>query len=391
MINIVSPILVRINYVLIKTTKTEFFKLDELERSLSEGRNCRQMADNEIIRISRAFALAKKDQETVPPCEFKIGGMWKDLIDESFGDLAQSFFDGDIEKAKMILSNFGIDKCSLGISMCGTLPKNREQMLELLNTYNNSCNRWSKISENIPLKLSSYPIDIGRMPGICVGDGVLPVAIYRQSYYAAKIAELAKKTDDREMVLELGAGYGGCPYSLFNDYGFFGTYIDIDIPEILSIATYFLMQCFPEKKFLLYGEQKNLDAQSLRNYDFVMMPNFMIRSMPSESIDVVFNAHSLVEMDFSAIDAYIKEFYRISKKYLLHFNHEFNRVYGYASSGRVKRQAVMRSYRGFDGSLYKLIYVIPEVLQNCGGVWEGRGYYEYMLQKVLRSSRDVAP
>ena len=98
MINIVSPILVRINYVLIKTTKTEFFKLDELERSLSEGRNCRQMADNEIIRISRAFAVAKKDQETVPPCEFKIGGMWKDLIDESFGDRG-----GEIGHAALVM------------------------------------------------------------------------------------------------------------------------------------------------------------------------------------------------------------------------------------------------------------------------------------------------
>ena len=54
-------------------------------------------------------------------------------------------------------------------------------------------------------------------------------------------------------------------------------YVGFDLPDNLLVASYYLLSAHPDKRVLLYGsENQRLDAETLRNYDVVLMPNFML-------------------------------------------------------------------------------------------------------------------
>ena len=88
---------------------------------------------------------------------------------------------------------------------------------------------------------------------------------------------------DRPIVAELGAGYGKMPY--FTLSGKDSCFIDFDLPEILCLASYFLMRSWPEKKALLYGEEEYSEHQHDR-YDLIFMPSFEIEKVGIESIGI---------------------------------------------------------------------------------------------------------
>lgn len=95
-------------------------------------------------------------------------------------------------------------------------------------------------------------------------------------------------------------------------------YISLDIPEMLAISSYFLMSSFPEKKFLLYGE----DSNDFEDYDIVLMPHFILPKLEDESVDLFFNSNSLSEMPRETSDEYVSQIERICKKYFMHINHD---------------------------------------------------------------------
>ena len=120
---------------------------------------------------------------------------------------------------------------------------------------------------------------------------------------------------------ELGGGYGGLAYFLIKNCPSHFTYINLDLPEILCIASYQLLNLFPEKRFLLYGEAEHLDSTVIAAHDVALLPCFAVESLANHSVDVAFNSYSLAEMDWETIQNYTSHLSRISRKAILHVNH----------------------------------------------------------------------
>jgi hypothetical protein len=99
------------------------------------------------------------------------------------------------------------------------------------------------------------------------------------------------------------------------------TYVNLDLPEILCISTYQLLNLFPDKRALLYGELARIDSSALADYDLALLPSFTIESLADDSVDVSFNSYSLAEMDQATIQNYAHHLSRVSRKAIMHVNH----------------------------------------------------------------------
>jgi putative sugar O-methyltransferase len=139
-----------------------------------------------------------------------------------------------------------------------------------------------------------------------------------QHYYSHAISQLLP-SGGNQVVVELGGGYGGLAYYLNRDNPSV-TYIDFDLPEMLALATYYLMKTLPNLQISLYGET-NFPNEALLAPGIVMMPSFEIVKMPSKSAAVSFNSYSLAEMSPSTIRVYIDQIARITNANFLHINH----------------------------------------------------------------------
>jgi len=64
--------------------------------------------------------------------------------------------------------------------------------------------------------------------------------------------------------------------------------VDFDLPDNLIIASYYLSLAFPDRRILLYySPDLVLDEELLRNYDAIMMPNFMLPKLPDRAVDLL--------------------------------------------------------------------------------------------------------
>jgi hypothetical protein len=246
---------------------------------------------NVIERIKKSYDAEMADYKNAPS-EYIRSNIW---------NLAQDYMT-DIDKK---LNNFGSDTISTGIS----LVKNEPSLEKMEKDFQ----LWYQLTK-LPFSVLNYPqewglkgeeIDIEKSGSFFV----LPSSM-RMSYYAKRVSDLVSGS-----VVEIGGGFGGLAFHLFRDLGFKASYINFDIPPANLVSKFFLMNVFPEKKFLLYGENK-------AEYDIAIMPHYAIRSCPPKSCDMVFNAHSLAEMGTEQMNEYMSQIDRISKKYFLHFNHD---------------------------------------------------------------------
>ena len=147
--------------------------------------------------------------------------------------------------------------------------------------------------------------------------------------------------------MELGGGYGKFAYYILKNTKNF-TYIDFDIPETLTLASYYLSKCFPNKKNFFYGESK-FDKNVELNYDLIFLPSWEIENLDKDTVNLAINKNSLGEMDPDAAKNYLQHIHRTSK-YFFSMNHEYFR--NYFSDG--KKSLVNKEYN-LDGKFKQLI------------------------------------
>ena len=144
------------------------------------------------------------------------------------------------------------------------------------------------------------------------------------------------------------------------------TYIDFDLPENMALTAYYLLNAFPEKKALLYGEA-DLTPDCIANNDMVIMPNFELDKMSTGSVDLAFNSYSLAEMSPETIAHYVASISRITKKYFFHVNH-------------TRHSLVTADEFGIDPKQFRMIYKLP-ALWNAG-VNMDMDEHEYLYEKM---------
>jgi len=122
---------------------------------------------------------------------------------------------------------------------------------------------------------------------------------------------------ERNIVVDIGSGYGGLD-RLLSYYVPNACFILIDLPETLLLTSYFIEANFPNKKIAFLSDIKNrLDEfdQLVLEYDFIIVPPYVVEKIPNESVDLVLNSASLGFMDKDYVHYYLGYIARILKPF----------------------------------------------------------------------------
>lgn len=287
-----------------------------------------EVDDVGLERIMAAYNLAAERAEAVP-AQFKVSNEWLPIYREKFGQVIDALRARNGAALRKMYRNFFREPLSTGLH---GMPTNMEKTY-FSGSIGDTAKKvylidgiwrfelWQKLMPGKDIGVLVRP-DIGNPYGIEFAGRFLTPGVEYQHYYADMALSLTQK--ERPTILELGGGYGGFAYFVSNlSPG--SRYIGIDLPEVLALATFYLMAAFPEKRFVLFGEGNEADRQAA---DFLMLPNFAISDVAAGEVDLVFNSYSLAEMSAETVRAYVAEFARIAAPWLVHVNHVQHAVLG---------------------------------------------------------------
>jgi putative sugar O-methyltransferase len=272
-----------------------------------------------VERIFNAFRLAKQDQKEKDVI-FMPSTYWQSQLNSSY----PINLDTNIDQFHFFLANFGASNSILGITWTYLLsqhmtPKARKYFEN--SVFRRKVGWWLKFeSRGRDLTNLSQP-QYGNLWGARVNGNFITYESVLNEFYGQTISNFIRK--DRPIVGEIGAGYGVLFYFISRKLSDF-CYLDFDLPETLTCATYYLMKSFPKKAFLLYGEGK-LSETALKKYDFIFMPSYTIRDLPTDSVDIFINMSSLGEMKPETCRMFVREICRTAQAFW-HMNHENLRI-----------------------------------------------------------------
>jgi len=283
-----------------------------------------------LKRIIAAYKKAKVKQKSAGEA-FNVSNEWLSIYERNLGPVMKALLSENVAELQRMYQNFFRDPCSTGLLglpinipnvFTGGVIKQRFReyiLCDVLHRYDlwkkRTGNKYSATVLSAPLVGNPYGYT---MDGIFIRGG----ADY-QHYYAHAIAELVGSSE-KQLVVELGGGFGGLAYYLVRDNPQV-TYVDFDLPEATALASYYLMRSLPDVPIRLYGEVE-LSPAALAAPGFVLMPSFEILKMPSKSAAVSFNSYSLAEMSPAATRVYLDQITRVTNGYFLHVNHNKNAV-----------------------------------------------------------------
>jgi hypothetical protein len=280
-----------------------------------------------VSRIYEAFSRMKQAQGSAPAV-FLPSSLWQEQLDESYTPMRTREAGGSLDEFHFYLANFGAWKRFTGITWSTLHHEARTltQRRKLIETYVNLLRTWTWMhgGRKSPAALD-HPLH-GNQVGAQLASGFVTISSFPMEYYASLLAPLAAASGPRPAIAELGAGYGNLAYYLLSQLPA-ATFVDFDLPETLSVAAYFLMKTFPDKRALLYGEGQ-YDPSSRSDFDLVFLPSWEISRLSPRSVDLFSNYASLGEMTAEAARTYVSAITRATK-YFFHVNHEvFRNVYG---------------------------------------------------------------
>ena len=137
---------------------------------------------------------------------------------------------------------------------------------------------------------------IGNPFGVVLDGTHVAVGAEHSHYCARRVIE--QIPSGKTTVAEVRGGFGGIAYYVLRDRPGI-RYIDIDIPEYLALASYYLMKAFPHLQFLCYGE-KPITSRSIDEVDIVFVPRHVLHGLPSSSVDMTYTVFGLSSLSAEA-------------------------------------------------------------------------------------------
>jgi hypothetical protein len=146
-------------------------------------------------------------------------------------------------------------------------------------------------------------------------------------YYEAMIAlqrggvlgEL-QATDERRVVWEIGAGWGGMAYTLKRLCPNV-TYVITDLPELFLFSAVYLQAAFPDAKIAFHGDAP-LDELVASGVDFVFSPHTALADLELPRLDLTVNMVSFQEMTTEQVEGYVEHAYARGSRYLYSLNRD---------------------------------------------------------------------
>ncbi len=131
-------------------------------------------------------------------------------------------------------------------------------------------------------------------------------------YYGWQVSRVAKPVLGKTpTIVEIGGGFGGF---LAKMKGLFpaSKCIVFDLLEVNAVQTYYLTERFPDARILGYRDFEEQGAAIFESdADFIILPGGLIREMPDETVDLVVNTRSMMEMTPEIVGYYFAHIQRL--------------------------------------------------------------------------------
>ena len=330
-----------------------------LEQGLEDRR--RDVPPQLVARVLTAYEAAKRDQQS-SGAEYQANGEWASLAEAK----VRAFCDRG-SMGEILGSFFRHEDAFAGLTDYGTLSslKSRRDLKTRVFFVNSILHDY-----RVWIELTGEKVEAIRAPwaGNPFGyfiDGTLEVpATFRHHYMAAKAVALM---GSKGTLAEIGGGWGDVGYFALRFPGVH--YVDIDLPEILLLASYWLCSVMPERNIVLYGEQDCKTAlANIEKYDAILFPNFTLPLLPKDSVDIFLNTRSLSEMQSETIQEYLSQITRTCRRFFLHENSDKT----HHNLGHIEIPASSFTIAGF------------QLLNKALSPWKAGGgrYREFLYQRI---------
>ncbi len=277
-------------------------------------------------RIFKSYKLTKSEQDA-KSVVYKPSSLWQSQIDNDFSFLVEAYKNDDVEKFLFFLQNFGNWEKYLGVENQDLINKyNKNIFLKKFlsnEIFGGQFELWKYFNKDKNEDLDDLDIPkYGNQIGAVINNKFMVIGSFTNHIYSKILSNYLNLKSEKNKILELGGGYGKLAYYLLKNINNY-TYIDLDIPETLTLASYFLSKSFPNKKNLFYGE-RNFNNNILNEYDLIFLPPWEIETIQDNTVNLAINKNSLGEMNPETARNYIKHIHRTSK-YFFSMNHEYFR------------------------------------------------------------------
>ena len=275
-------------------------------------------------RIFKSYKLIKSEQDA-KSIVYKPSSLWQSQIDNDFSFLVEAYKNDDVEKFLFFLQNFGNWEKYLGVENQDLVNKyNKNIFLKKFlsnEIFGGQLKLWKFFNKNEDLDDLDIPKH-GNQIGAVIDNKFMVIGSFLNHIYSKILSNYLNQKGESNKIIEIGGGYGKLAYYLLKNISNY-TYIDLDIPETLTLASYFLSKSFPNKKNLFYGERK-FNSNIINEYDLIFLPPWEIENIQDNSINLALNKNSLGEMSPETARNYINHIHRTSK-YFFSMNHEYFR------------------------------------------------------------------
>lgn len=296
----------------LSSARDAFGRSIEITR-MKPARQCESELDLALVSaINSAYTRMKRDAGRAPD-QYQTGEMWAEIINDK-ADFYSGALSADLSSARQAFSGFFRTSAICGLWEGGVFDRyassldwRRHFRAATIRNYR----YWDVLTAESP-EVVEFP-DVGSPWGCSIGGARVSTAQFKLHYHANQILRLVSDKP-RAVVLEIGGGFGGIGYFLFQG-GFKGTYINLDLPETLVLSQYFLPRSFPNRSVLFYDEEHR-DLSSMLEFDIVCLPNYSLPEIPSAAVDLVVNTRSLSEMPPATLREYFAQISRIGPRYL---------------------------------------------------------------------------
>ena len=269
------------------------------------------------MRVLDACRRAMHDAPTSGP--YAVGSNWGGFLQATRPNFYEAVTREDVPAISALLESFRRNEMTTGTlggreAYDGWVSAGRG----VAHGIGRQFNVWRYSVANADVSRLAAPL-VGNPYGMWIENGIVHTNAFLDDYRAEFVRGLVDNVE-RPIVLDLGGGFGGFGHQL-TAHGDDVVYMGLDLPENLIVASYFLLAAHPDKRVLLYDSAtQRLDAETLRNYDIVLMPNFMLPRVPDRAVDVFTNFISLSEMDYRNIVEYLSQVDRVCGGFFYHEN-----------------------------------------------------------------------
>lgn len=127
--------------------------------------------------------------------------------------------------------------------------------------------------------------------------------------YHAGAMDFIEHAQERQVVVEIGAGYGGLTHCLKAGFDENASCVIVDLPEMLLFSGVFLLVNNPDKSVWVYDQTEAVGfglVDKILSSDFVLMPNYeMHRLQELKEIALIINLQSFQEMTEEQVSQYL--------------------------------------------------------------------------------------